>query len=67
MKTFDASSLVTVLVGNAGGLTILLNGKPVGPLGGHGEIQQVELTPTGVRHARRHAGHSPDSDTIPQA
>jgi cytoskeletal protein RodZ len=66
IKTFDASSLVTVLVGNAGGLTILLNGKPVGPLGGHGEIQQVELTPSGVRHARRHAASSPGSDTIPQ-
>ena len=66
VKTFDASTMVTVLVGNAGGLTILLNGKPVGPLGGHGEIQQVELTPSGVRHARRRPP-SPDRDTIPQA
>ena len=48
-KTFEASNAVTVLIGNAGGLTIFLNGKPVGPVGGHGETRSLELTPSGVR------------------
>ena len=67
MKTFDAARQVTVLVGNAGGLTILLNGRPVGPLGGHGEIQQVELTPSGVRRMPRPPATPPGANTIPQA
>jgi cytoskeleton protein RodZ len=65
-KTFAASNQVTVLVGNAGGLTIQLNGRPVGPLGARGEIQMVEFTPNGVRRVpRRPAPASPV--TIPQA
>ena len=65
-KTFDASTLVTVLVGNAGGLSILLNGKSVGPLGAHGEIEQVELTPSGVRRVPRRPAVRPSGDTVPQ-
>jgi cytoskeletal protein RodZ len=65
-KTFAASSEVTVLVGNAGGLTIQLNGKPVGPLGARGEIQMVEFTPTGVRRMPRRPVPAA-SVTIPQA
>jgi cytoskeletal protein RodZ len=52
-KTFAASNQVTVLVGNAGGLSILLNGKPIGPLGARGEIQMVEFTPNGIRRVPR--------------
>jgi hypothetical protein len=48
-KTFEASTAVTVMLGNAGGVTISLNGKPVGPVGGHGETRSLELTPNGVR------------------
>jgi cytoskeletal protein RodZ len=58
-KTFAASSEVTVLVGNAGGLTIHLNGKPVGPLGARGEIQMVEFTPNGVRRMPRRPAPAP--------
>ncbi len=47
-KTFEASTAVTVMLGNAGGVTISLNGKPVGPVGGHGETRSLELTPNGV-------------------
>ncbi|MGA7236207.1 MAG: RodZ domain-containing protein [Bryobacteraceae bacterium] len=48
-KTFEASNAVTVLIGNAGGVTISLNGKPLGPVGGHGETRSLELTSSGVR------------------
>jgi len=64
-KTFAASNLVTVLVGNAGGLTIQLNGRPVGPLGARGEIQMVEFTPNGVRRMPRSAPTA--AATVPQA
>lgn len=54
-KTFDASGAITAIIGNAGGLEISLNGRPMGPLGAHGEVQTLELTPAG---ARRILGHS---------
>jgi cytoskeleton protein RodZ len=47
-KTFEASTAVTVVIGNAGGVTISLNGRPLGAVGGHGEIRSLELTPSGA-------------------
>ena len=47
-KTFEASNAVTAVIGNAGGVTISLNGKPFGPVGAHGEIRTLELTPSGA-------------------
>jgi len=44
-KEFHASDIITILAGNAGGLKISLNGRPVGPIGAHGEVQLVALTP----------------------
>jgi cytoskeleton protein RodZ len=52
-KSFEASVSVTVLIGNAGGLTINLNGRPVGPIGAHGETQLLELTSKGARRLPR--------------
>lgn len=49
MKTVEASESVRVLVGNAGGLELSLNGKPVGPLGRRGEVRIVELTAAGAQ------------------
>jgi hypothetical protein len=57
-KEFDASSKMTVLVGNAGGLTISLNGNPVALRGAHGEVRSLELTPAGA-HVVRHAPPAP--------
>jgi len=34
---------VRLLIGNAGGLEISLNGKPIGPVGSRGQICVVEL------------------------
>jgi hypothetical protein len=65
-KTFAASNQVTVLVGNAGGLTIQLNGRPLGPLGARGEIQMVEFTPNGVRRMPRRPAPT-TAAIVPQA
>jgi len=52
-REFDASTKMLVLVGNAGGLTISVNGKAVALAGAHGEVQSLVVTPTGVRVAAR--------------
>lgn len=40
---------VRLLVGNAGGVEISLNGKPIGPIGPRGQVRIVELTPAGFQ------------------
>jgi cytoskeletal protein RodZ len=52
-KQFDASSKIMVLIGNAGGLEISFNGKPVGPIGAHGQVLWLTLTPNGASIAPR--------------
>ncbi|HZT33380.1 MAG TPA: RodZ domain-containing protein [Bryobacteraceae bacterium] len=47
-RTLGASEDVRLRLGNAGGLEVELNGKPVGPLGPKGQIRVVELSPRGV-------------------
>ncbi|PYT28548.1 MAG: hypothetical protein DMG57_14800 [Acidobacteria bacterium] len=47
-KQLEAARKIRVLVGNAAGLNITLNGKPLGPLGPQGEIQMWELTSNGA-------------------
>jgi len=64
-RSFEATATVTVLVGNAGGLTITLNGQPIGPIGAHGEIQFLELTPSGTHHLPRARKTPPPSDSEP--
>jgi cytoskeleton protein RodZ len=54
-KTFEASNSVTVLVGNAGGVAISLNGKSIGPVGQHGETKSLEITPSGAHPIPRQA------------
>jgi len=60
-REFDASQKMTVLVGNAGSLDISLNGKPIGPIGGKGEIQLLVLTPAGAHVVPRTPRTSDDS------
>ena len=52
-RAFDAATKMVVLVGNAGGVRIAVNGKPVGMSGAHGEVQSLVVTPTGVQLAPR--------------
>ena len=42
-QSLDLPNGSTVRVGNAGGLSILLNGASIGSLGKHGEVREVVL------------------------
>jgi len=64
-KTFDATGAVTALVGNAGGLQVSVNGKSVGSIGAHGEVETIELTMNGARRIARPPG-SRDTNVVPQ-
>jgi cytoskeletal protein RodZ len=46
-RTIAADDQVKVLMGNAGGLDISLNGKPLDPLGTRGQTRTVRLTAAG--------------------
>jgi len=48
-KVVEASAKVRLTIGNAGGLEISLNGKPIGPIGPRGQIRVVELTAEGFQ------------------
>jgi cytoskeleton protein RodZ len=48
-KLVEASEKVRLLIGNAGGVEISLNGKPIGPVGPRGQIRVVLLTPAGFQ------------------
>jgi hypothetical protein len=48
-KVVEASEKVRLLIGNAGGLDVSLNGKSIGPIGPRGQIRVVELTPEGFQ------------------
>ena len=52
-KEMNAATKIVALVGNAAGLNISLNGKDIGPLGQHGEVRVLELTPAGAHAAPR--------------
>jgi hypothetical protein len=40
-QTLDLPNGATVRVGNAGGLSILLNGTSIGAVGKHGDVREV--------------------------
>jgi cytoskeleton protein RodZ len=46
-RTIEANSNVTLRIGNAGGVNITLNGKPLGALGPKGQVRTVQLTSGG--------------------
>jgi cytoskeleton protein RodZ len=48
-RTIAASSTVLLRLGNAGGVTITLNGKPIGPVGPKGQVRTVQLTSGGFQ------------------
>jgi len=48
-KTLEANGTVVLRVGNAGGLNITLNGKPIGPLGPKGQVRDVQFTSGGFQ------------------
>jgi hypothetical protein len=48
-KTIESSGKIRLQLGNAGGIEIAVNGKPVGALGRKGQVRMLELTADGVR------------------
>jgi cytoskeleton protein RodZ len=46
-RTFEGASTVLVRLGNAGGVSITLNGKSVGPVGPKGQVRTVQFTSGG--------------------
>lgn len=44
-KTLSGSETAKMKVGNAGGLEVLWNGKPIGPIGPRGQVREVQFTP----------------------
>ncbi len=57
-KTLEASERVSLVVGNAGGVEISLNGKAIGPIGRHGQVRRVELTAESFRIGSGRPGSS---------
>ena len=47
--SFEAGEQARILVGNAGGTAVSLNGNTVGPLGGNGVARVVHISPDGFR------------------
>jgi len=48
-RVVGANQLVQLRTGNAGGLDVLWNGKPVGAIGPEGQVRNVEFRPDGFR------------------
>jgi cytoskeleton protein RodZ len=48
-RTFDASENVMLRLGNAGGVTIRLNGQPIGAVGPKGQVRTVQFTSGGFQ------------------
>lgn len=46
-RVVDANAMVMLVIGNAGGVSILLNGKPIGAVGTKGQVRNVQLTSGG--------------------
>jgi hypothetical protein len=43
-KTIEGKAIARLRVGNAAGLEVRLNGKPLGPLGAHGQVRDLVFT-----------------------
>jgi cytoskeleton protein RodZ len=48
-RTAEANGTLVLKLGNAGGIRISLNGKPIGPVGPKGQIRTVQLTSGGFQ------------------
>ncbi len=46
-RTVEANSTVLLRLGNAGGVNITLNGKPIGAVGPKGQVRTIQLTSGG--------------------
>ncbi len=57
-----------VLVGNAGGVEVTFNGKPLGPIGPSGQVRLIVLTPEGsqvLKPEKPSEAASPSEESVP--
>lgn len=43
-RSFEVASSARLRTGNAGGLRVTLDGKPLGPLGPHGKVREIQFS-----------------------
>lgn len=60
-RMLDASEQLRMTIGNAGGLSITLNGQPVPPVGPKGQVRVVQFSPGGFQIVPRNPAPPPDS------
>ncbi len=63
----EFSEAVLLTIGNAGGVEISLEGKPIGPIGSEGAVRFLELTPTGFRFLPRDTVRDPHGAPHPSS
>lgn len=63
-RTVDANEKVVLRLGNAGGIEVTLNGKPIGALGPKGQIRTVQLTSGGFEIVAAPKGLSDPLDPL---
>jgi hypothetical protein len=48
-RAFDGNESILLRLGNAGGVTILQNGKPIGPVGPKGQVRTLQFNAAGFQ------------------
>ena len=62
-RSVEADRSVLLLVGNAGGLTVQLNGAPMPPIGPRGQVRRVKFTSSGMQVVEPRRVSPPDRTT----
>ena len=62
-RSVEADQSVLLLVGNAGGLTVQLNGAPMPPIGSRGQVRRVKFTSSGMQVVEPRRVSPPDRTT----
>ena len=63
-RTVEAGERLTLRLGNAGGVTITLNGKPLGAVGPKGQVRELQLTSGGFQIVAAPKPSLPDDNPI---
>ena len=63
-KTLTGLEVARMKVGNAGGIEIQWNGKPVGPIGTRGQVKTILFTPDNLQILEPTPTPEPSSETL---
>ena len=63
-KTLTGLDVARMTVGNAGGIEVRLNGKPIGPIGKSGQVRTVLFTPDNFEVLPAEPPPPPASETL---